>query len=119
MKKELLISASILLMSAATAGAQGWIGNSATNTIYPVNSSLGLSPVDVGIGTNAPTEQLHTTAGVRFQGLTKVVNPPRIVVQDNNGVLNWANPSTIGNFWSLDGNTGTVPGTVAGQNYLG
>lgn len=44
----------------------------------------------VGIGTSTPTEQLHTNQGVRFEGLTKLDSPKRIVVQDNTGKLYWS-----------------------------
>jgi hypothetical protein len=40
----------------------------------------------LGIGTTSPTEQLHTTGGVRFTGLTNITGTPTyILVQDNNG----------------------------------
>lgn len=113
-----------LLFLSFSAFSQGWVGNSANNSIYPVNSSLGLSPLSVGIGTNAPTEQLHTTLGVRMEGITQNDALTRILTQDNNGKLFWRDAGTIvtppnNNFWSLTGNAGTVPGTGTGQNYLG
>ena len=40
----------------------------------------------IGIGTPSPSEQLHTTAGVRFQGLT-VSNQSMIISIDANGKL--------------------------------
>lgn len=45
---------------------------------------------NVGIGTPAPTHQLHVMRGVRFQGLPPVVFNPSIhdvIVEDANGVL--------------------------------
>jgi hypothetical protein len=100
------------------------VGNSANNSLYSVNSALGLNPLRIGVGTNAPTEQLHTTAGVRFQGITQNDSLTRILVQNNGGKLFWRDASTLitppnNNFWSLTGNTSTIPGTGAGQNYLG
>jgi hypothetical protein len=104
--------------------SQGWVGNSTSNSLYSVNSSLGLTPDGIGIGTNAPTEQLHTTAGVRFQGITQNNSLTQILASDANGKLFWRDASTIipspnNNFWSLIGNANTNPGTGVGQNYLG
>jgi hypothetical protein len=45
---------------------------------------------NIGIGTTSPSEQLHTSAGVRFEGLTKLDSPKRIVTQDNTGKLYWS-----------------------------
>lgn len=105
------------LFASSSLFAQGWIGTSGPDVIYPVNTGLGLTPLHVGIGTNTPTHQLHTNEGVRFEGLTPNQKPDRFVVQDNAGVLYWYPFSGIGggNDWSLTGNAGTVPGT----NYLG
>jgi hypothetical protein len=50
----------------------------------------------VAVGLEQPTEQLHTNGGVRFEGLPPLSSPPRIVVQDINGVLGYA-PFNIGN----------------------
>ncbi len=115
MKKSIFIATAGFLFS-TTLHAQGWIG-SAPDVLYPVNSSLGFTPLSVGIGTNTPTEQLHTTEGVRFEGLKQSQKPERFVVQDKNGVLYWYPFSGTGggNAWDLNGNAGTVPGT----NYLG
>jgi hypothetical protein len=44
----------------------------------------------IGVGTSTPTEQLHSTQGVRFEGLSKLDSPKRIVVQDNTGKLYWS-----------------------------
>jgi len=123
MKKcTLLILITILSLKAFT---QGWVGNSANNVLYSVSSTLGLSPLSVGIGTNAPTAQFHTTGSVRFAGLNNADNPLRIVVSDANGNLSYANTATLipppgpNKDWLLSGNPGTIPGTGGGQNYLG
>lgn len=42
---------------------------------------------NLGIGTSAPSEQLHTTAGVRFGGLTTGGTPNNMVVSDATGKL--------------------------------
>jgi len=112
--KRLLIHA-LTLFCSVTVNAQGWVGDG-TSKIYSVNSALSLNPVTVGIGTAAPSEQLHTTGGVRFQGLVRNDSAARIVVQDTNGKLFWRNLGAAGSGgWSLTGNSGTSPAT----NFLG
>jgi collagen type VII alpha len=49
---------------------------------------------NVGIGTTAPSTQLHTTGGVRFQTLTGTGN--RFVVADANGNLSATSATTAG-----------------------
>lgn len=120
MKKNILMAA--IVMSSVTAFSQGWVGNSTSNSLFAVNSSLSLSPIAVGIGINNPTEQLHTTLGVRFQGIAQDNSLSRILAQDANGKLFWRDASTFGttgNFWRLNGNTTTIPGVGPGQNFLG
>jgi|GEM_PF-1346617 len=56
---------------------------------------------ELGIGILNPSEQLHTSAGVRFEGLTSNASPTRVIVQDNNGKLYY---QTLG--------TGTVLSTT-------
>ena len=79
---------------------------------------------NIGLGTAAPTTQLHTTGGVRFQVLTGLGN--RLTQTDATGVLSpvtagtlgqvltqtatgltWAMPPSTNN-WSLTGNTLTT-----------
>ena len=119
MKKLFLIFA---LGANACLNAQGWVGNSVNNSIVPYNSSLGLSPVNVGIGVSSPSEQLHTNSGVRFEGLQRNDTPNRIIVQNTTGKLFWRDAASIGggNNWRLTGNNNAVnPGVAANQNYLG
>lgn len=119
MKKLFLVFA---LGANASLTAQGWVGNSGNNSVYPVNSTLGTTPINVGIGTNAPSAQLHTTSSVRFQGLINSDTPNRIIVQDVSGNLFWRNAASLGggNNWSLIGNNNAVnPGVAANQNFLG
>jgi hypothetical protein len=65
----------------------------------------------LGIGTITPTAQLHTTAGVRFQGLTADNTQTKIIVSDANGNLFLRDASTIGSGglsgWNLGGNSFT------------
>jgi trimeric autotransporter adhesin len=71
---------------------------------------------NVGVGTTAPTAQLHTTGSVRFQGAgTPAVG--RVLTSDANGNATWQDPSGSGSGddWALLGNAGTNPTT----NFLG
>jgi len=116
MKKTLFIASACFLFNTSL-HAQGWIGSS-PDVLFPINTGLGLSPMNIGIGTATPSEQLHTTEGVRFEGLNPNDKPERYVVQDKNGVLYWypfSGGGGTGNYWDLNGNAGTAPGT----NYLG
>jgi hypothetical protein len=107
MKKTLLLLCSTFALS--NVFSQGWVGNSASNKIFTVNSALSSNPLNIGIGTASPTEQLHTTAGVRFEGLTADPLLTKLVVQSSTGKLFYQDA----NFWRLDGNP-----IVAG-NFLG
>lgn len=113
---KLLLSPAFILFASLAASAQGWVGDS-PNKLYPVNNALGLTPLSIGIGTSAPTEQFHTTGSVRFQGLTQSDTTVRIITQDANGKLYWRSAGSIsaGGGWSLTGNAGTNPSA----NFLG
>lgn len=53
------------------------------------------------IGTTTPTEQLHTTGGVRFAGITEVLvaqSNPKVLVQDGDGKLFFQNLTSPGGF---------------------
>lgn len=108
------------VMMSQTIFAQGWIG-SGTNTIYGVNSTLGLSPLNVGLGTSSPSAQFHTTGSVRFQGLTTSTES-QVLVSDASGNLSLRDASTIGttDAWELDGNAATATdfiGTTNAQHF--
>lgn len=114
---KLLLSQAFILCCGLAAHAQGWVGNG-SGSLYPVNNSLGLSPLSVGIGTATPTDQFHTTGTVRFQGLTQNDTTFRVVTQDTSGRLYWRNIASIGTGgggWALTGNSGTNPAA----NFLG
>lgn len=98
------------------AQAQGWVGTPGQRLIA-VNDSLRYGSLFVGIGTNTPTSQLHTTGSVRFTGLTQFNAAPRFLVQDTSGSVFWKDASTIGssNSWLLTGNAGTNPAS----NFVG
>ena len=61
---------------------------------------------NIGIGVIIPSEQLHTNSGVRFEGLTKLDSPKRIVTQDNTGKLYWSDALTLIGDKGDIGNTG-------------
>ncbi|NVK66203.1 MAG: T9SS type A sorting domain-containing protein [Flavobacteriales bacterium] len=101
--------------------AQGWIGDSGSNSLYGVNSGLGLSPLSVGIGTSTPSAQFHTTGSVRFQGLTTSLEN-QVLVADASGNITLRPASSIGttNAWLLNGNatTGTeFIGTLGADDF--
>jgi hypothetical protein len=113
MKKLLFLVLGGAMLS-VTAFSQGWVGNG-SSTLYPVNSSLGLTPLSVGIGTSSPTAQLHTTGSLRLTGITQNNTYNRLLVQDTAGYVYWRDVSSIGagNGWLLTGNTATA------SNFLG
>jgi len=111
MKKSFLTTSLLLAISLAATG-QGWVGNSSTspNSMYPVNSSLGVGPLRIGIGTNAPTAQFHTTGDMRFEGITQDDLVTNILGTDANGDVFWRDASTLLNgAWLLKGNASTNP----------
>ncbi len=111
MKKSFLTTTLLLAISMAATG-QGWVGNSSTtpNSMYPVNSGLGIGPLNIGIGTNSPTAQFHTTGDVRFEGITQDDLVTNILGTDANGNVFWRDANTLLNgAWLLNGNPGTNP----------
>ena len=71
---------------------------------------------NMGVGTNMPTAQLHTTGTVRFGGLTNNNSLTRIVVSDANGNLYYKDASSALN-GALNSDL-TVNGTVSAQKML-
>jgi hypothetical protein len=67
----------------AVYGNNGYVG-----TFFKADGKL-------GIGTNAPTTQFHTTGTVRFAGLTNDDTQMRVVVADADGNLYYRNLSTL------------------------
>jgi hypothetical protein len=113
---KLILISFCSMLTIQFANAQGWVGNPGQRLIA-VNDSLRYGSLFVGIGTNTPTSQLHTTGSVRFTGLTQFNAAPRYLVQDSSGSVFWKDAATIGssNAWLLTGNAGTNPAS----NFVG
>lgn len=95
--------------------SQNW-GATGPSTLFARNSSLSVSPVNVGIGTSTPVRQLHTTGSVRLSGITSNLAATRILLQDSTGDLYYRDAtSLVATTWLLTGNAGTNPST----NFLG
>src|SRR5688572_1316624 len=60
----------------------------------------------IGIGTTAPTAQLHTTGTVRIAGLQRIDSLERFVVADTHGNLGYRGVPPPAPRWSLEGNSG-------------
>ncbi|HEX9511854.1 MAG TPA: Ig-like domain-containing protein [Puia sp.] len=61
---------------------------------------MSISPLgNVGIGTIAPSAQLHTTGTVRLAGLTSDSTKNRVLVSDTSGNLFYRNVSSLSNRW--------------------
>ena len=72
---------------------------------------------NVGIGTNNPLAQLHSTGSVRFAGILNDNAAPRVIASDINGNLSWRDATTLGGgaaSWAVNGtnvnntNTGNI-----------
>jgi hypothetical protein len=70
----------------------------------------------MGLGTNAPLAQLHTTGSVLFSGIFQNNSLNKVVVADGNGNLAWRDAATFGggsSGWGLSGNS------LVGSEYIG
>jgi hypothetical protein len=88
-----------------------YVGKSGTEHLYNFmyfgnggNNIVGLSPLasypsffldNVGIGTSAPSAQLHTTGSVRFAGLTQDNTQTQVLVSDTSGNLYYRSASSL------------------------
>ncbi|PSL29766.1 T9SS type A sorting domain-containing protein [Chitinophaga ginsengisoli] len=121
MKKFLTRKAMLMalcgMLTTFAASAQGWVADATGQRLYAVNDSLKFGSLFVGIGTNVPSAQLHTTGTVRFAGITQNNTFNRLLVQDTSGRLFWRDAASIsgGSGWLLTGNAGTNPAS----NFLG
>lgn len=71
---------------------------------------------NIGIGTTAPSAQLHSTGSVRFQGLATNTTNTNILTADANGNLAYRSASSLipAAGWSLTGNTLASSSTFLG-----
>lgn len=60
---------------------------------------------NIGIGTNTPTAQFHTTGSVRLAGVTADSTKNRVLVSDTSGNLYYRNASTLTGPWLHLGGT--------------
>lgn len=102
-----------ILLPIAAFSQIGWLSNSTTNSTYLWNGVN--NNVNVGLGMNNPSAQLHTNGSVRFEGLTDQPNAKRVLVTDEKGNIFWreSTPSDNSNGWLLTGNT------TSGGNFIG
>lgn len=91
--------------------------NVASLSLYGGSQYAILNNTGFGIGVT-PTEQLHTTGGVRFAGITEVAvaqQNPKVLVQDGNGKLFFQNLTSAGGFVNPMENVGDmIVGSTAG-----
>jgi len=74
---------------------------------------------NVGIGTDSPTAQLHTTGSVKFAGLASDSTPSRILVSDSTGKLYYQNIGSAGVLSPGPGLGGTKTGIALGDSIPG
>jgi hypothetical protein len=63
---------------------------------------------NVGIGTDTPTAQLHTTGTVRHAGLTNDSTKTRVLVTDSSGNMFYRNATSLTGRWLYSSSSGTV-----------
>ncbi len=87
------------------------------NSVVLGNSSIATTVLrgNVGIGTIAPTAQLHSTGTVRFAGLVLNDTATRILVSDTSGKVAYRSISALNAGWNLTGNSGLNAST----NFIG
>ena len=86
--KKLIFFLFCFLLIKTNSFSQGFVSNG-TN-IYLTNSAGSATVAtfpSIGIGTNTPSAQLHTTSTVRFQGIANDNAQSRVIVSDANGNL--------------------------------
>lgn len=101
---------------AATSGSGGASSQWANNNVG-INYNAG----SVGLGTNAPTAQLHTLGSVRFQGLLQNNALTKVMVLDANNNVSWRDASTLtstggGSGWLLTGNAASASDFIGTTN---
>jgi trimeric autotransporter adhesin len=85
------------LENTTTIGAYSYVTQSNSlilGSIAGINSAP--ASTNVGIGTTAPTAQLHTTGTVKFAGLVANTTAARVVVSDADGNIAYKDAATFG-----------------------
>ena len=107
----------------ATNGDSNFVGTVDSNRLSFRTKNLDRMSIsalgNVGIGTDSPTAQLHTTGSVRFTGLASDSMPSRIVVSDSTGKLYYQNITGGGVLSAGPGLGGTSTGIALGDSIPG
>jgi len=109
--------------NAATGGDTSFVGTVDSNRLAFRTKNIERMTIsaigNVGIGTDSPTAQLHTTGSVKFAGLTSDSTPSRIVVTDSTGKLYYQNIGGSGGLSPGPGLGGTSTGIALGDSIPG
>ncbi|HAS44594.1 MAG TPA: hypothetical protein DCS93_29210 [Microscillaceae bacterium] len=105
--------------------AQGWVGGviGTNEVLYPVSSNLTLNDIRIGVGTDLPTTQFHTTGTLRFENLAQSSTNNRLLSIDSDGNVAWRDANSLfnnSNNWLLTGNNATSTdfiGTLNDQDF--
>ena len=114
-----IIIGSAINAPSATASNQLNIGN----IIFGENidgTGAVISSGNIGIGVSAPTAKIDVNGTTRIRTLPGGDRTDQVVTADVNGNIRKVPIDSINKYdWSVFGNDSTIPGTAAGQNYLG
>ncbi len=121
LKKEFILLLCTVLVSINTY-AQYWYPKS-TDTIVLKNNNNNLTPLYLGVGTEFPSAQTHTTGTVRLEGLVDTKDS-FVVVTDINGNINREHIDSLlkgkipslGSAWLLTGNVVTPTDYIGTNN---
>jgi trimeric autotransporter adhesin len=90
------------LNNATAIGDKAYVAQSNSLVLGSINGVNGATTnTNVGIGTTAPSAQLHTTGTVKFGGLPLNATPLRVIVSDIDGNIAYKDASTFGS--TVDG----------------
>jgi hypothetical protein len=93
----------------ATGGDSNFVGTVDSNRLAFRTKNIERMTIsaigNVGIGTDSPTAQLHTTGTVRLAGLTGDSTKNRVLVSDSAGKLFYRNVSSLNNRWVYSNGT--------------
>jgi hypothetical protein len=93
----------------ATGGDSNFVGTVDSNRLAFRTKNIERMTISaigkIGIGTDSPTAQLHTTGTVRLAGLTGDSTKNRVLVSDSSGNLFYRNVSSLNNRWIYNNGT--------------